>query len=75
MLLQTGQLKKGTLYDLDFDHQFILTEKYDTLYSYKKERGYFPGVATIGPLIVGVENRAANVRFRQADTLKRIFLV
>lgn len=32
-------------------------------------------MATIGPLIVGVENRAANtnVRFRQADTLKRIF--
>lgn len=75
MLLQTGQLKKGTLYDLDFDHQFIPTEKYDTRYSYKKERGYFPGVATIGSLIVGVENRAANtnVRFHQADTLKRIF--
>jgi len=75
MLLQTGQLKKGTLYDLDFDHQFIPTEKYDTQYSYKKKRGYFPGVATIGPLIVGVENRAANanVRFHQSDTLKRIF--
>lgn len=75
MFLQTGQLKKGLLCDLDFDHQFIPTEKYDTQYSYKKERGYFPGVATIGSLIVGMENRAANtnVRFHQADALKRIF--
>ncbi|MBP9586067.1 MAG: hypothetical protein KBE55_04095, partial [Bacteroides sp.] len=48
---------------------------YDTQYSYKKKHGYFPGVTTIGGHIVGVENRAANtnVRFHQADTLKRIF--
>lgn len=74
ILLQTGQLTKGHLYDLDFDHQFIATEKYDTLYSYRKERGYFPGVATIGGNIVGIENRAANanVRFHQGDTLKRV---
>ena len=75
MLLQTEQLKPNTLYNLDFDHQFIPTEKYDTQYSYKKKRGYFPGTATIGGNIVGVENRAANanVRFRQADTLQRTF--
>lgn len=74
LLLQTKQLSKG-LYDLDFDHLFIPTQKYDAVYSYKKERGYFPGVATIGGMIVGLENRDANtnVRFHQADTLKSIF--
>lgn len=74
LLLQTKQLGEG-LYDLDFDHLFIPTEKYDAVYSYKKERGYFPGVATIGGMIVGLENRDANtnVRFHQADTLKSIF--
>lgn len=75
LLQHTKQLNPGKKYDLDFDHQFIPTEKYDTKYSYKKERGYFPGIATIGSLIVGLENRDgnANVRFHQADTLKRIF--
>lgn len=75
LLLHTGQLVKGKLYDLDFDHQFIPTEKYDTVYSYKKEREYFPGIATIGNLIVGLENRTANanVRIHQTDTLRSIF--
>lgn len=75
MLLHSGQLERTQRYDLDFDHQFIPTEKYDTLYSYKKERGYFPGVATIGEMIVGLEGRNANtnVRFHQADTLKGLF--
>ena len=74
MLLHTNQLTAG-MYDLDFDHQFIPTEKYDTVYSYKKERGYFPGVATIGNMIVGIENRDgnANVCFCQHETLKRMF--
>lgn len=74
MLLHTKQLSAG-MHDLDFDHQFIPTQKYDTVYSYKKDRGYFPGVATIGNKIVGVENRDgnANVRFCQEETLKRIF--
>lgn len=75
MLLRTGQLKKGQAVTLDFDHQFIPTEKYDAKYSYKKSKGYFPGIATVGGLIVGVENRDgnANVRFRQERTLQRMF--
>ena len=62
-------------YDLDFDHQFIETEKYDAKMTYKKFTGYSPGVAVIGELIVGIENRDgnANVRFHQQDTLERIF--
>ena len=43
--------------------------------TYKKFTGYSPGVAVIGDLIVGIENRDgnANVRFHQQDTLERIF--
>ena len=74
-LCATGQLNAGDCVDLDFDHQFIAADKKDAKYSYKKADGYFPGVATVGGLIVGVENRDgnANVRFHQADTLERIF--
>ena len=74
-LLSTGQLVAGASYDLDFDHQFIETEKYDAKMTYKKFTGYSPGVAVIGDLIVGIENRDgnANVRFHQQDTLERIF--
>ena len=74
-LRMTGQLTPGDCVDLDFDHQFIPADKKDAKYSYKKADGYFPGVATVGGLIVGVENRDgnANVRFHQADTLRRIF--
>ena len=73
--MNTGQLVAGESYDLDFDHQFIETEKYDAKMTYKKFTGYSPGVAVIGDLIVGIENRDgnANVRFHQQDTLERIF--
>lgn len=74
-LINTGQLVPGESYDLDFDHQFLETEKYDAKMTYKKFTGYSPGVAVIGDLIVGIENRDgnANVRFQQQDTLERIF--
>ena len=73
-LLATGQLKEGGEYDVDFDHQFIETEKYDAKPTYKKFLGYRPGVAVIGDMIVGIENSDGNtnVRFHQEDTLKRI---
>ena len=74
-LTSTGQLVAGESYDLDFDHQFIETEKYDAKMTYKRFTGYSPGVAVIGDLIVGIENRDGNtnVRFHQQDTLERIF--
>lgn len=55
---------------------FIETEKYDSKTTYKKFKGYGPGVAVINDLIVGVENRDGNayVRFHQRDTLERIFV-
>ena len=74
-LLKTGQLEAGKEYDLDFDHQYIETEKFDAKPTYKKFTGYGPGVAVVGDNIVGIENRDGNtnVRFRQKDTLERIF--
>ena len=73
-LLLTGQLQKGKIYDLDFDNQIISHDKYDAGTTYKKNTGYFPGIASIGANIVYVENRAgnANVKLGQANTLKRI---
>jgi hypothetical protein len=64
-----------TDYCLDFDQQFIPTEKYDATHSYKKERGYFPAVASIENTPVYIENRNGNcqVKFNQLDTLKRVF--
>ena len=74
-LISTGELRKGQMYDLDFDQQFIETEKYDAKPTYKKFTGYSPRVAVIGDHIVGIENRDgnANVRFHQQDTLESIF--
>lgn len=74
-LVCTNQLKKGESYDLDFDHQYIETEKFDAKRTYKKFSGYGPGIAVIGNMIVGIENRDGNtnVRFHQQDTLLRFF--
>ena len=35
-MFASGQLKEGEMYDVDFDHQFIETEKYDAKLTYKK---------------------------------------
>lgn len=56
-LITTGDLCQDRSYDLDFDHQFIETEKYDAKRTYKKFTGYSPGVAVIGDHIVGIENQ------------------
>ena len=74
-LISTKQLKSEGVYDMDFDHQFTETEKYDAKATFKKFLGYGPGIAVIGDKIVGIENRDgnANVRFHQQDTLSRMF--
>ena len=58
--------------DFDFDHQFIEAEKYDAKPTCKKFLGYRSGVAIIGDVIVGIENRDSNtnVRFNQKETLE-----
>lgn len=75
LLIVAKQLKKGEKYDMDFDHQYIETEKLDAKPTYKKFTGYGPGIAVINDMIVGIENRDGNtnVRFHQKDTLHRIF--
>lgn len=47
-------------------------EKYDAKPTCKKFLGYRPGVAIIGDVIVGIENRDSNtnVRFNQNETLE-----
>ncbi len=74
-LLLTGQLQEDGYYDFDYDNQILATEKYDTKHTYKKVKGYFPGVATIWNKIVYIENRDgnANVKFEQAATLTRSY--
>lgn len=75
MSIHLGVLSQGEReYTLDFDHQFLPTEKYDAEYGYKKERGYFPGVASINNTPVYIENRNGNshVNFNQLATFKRM---
>lgn len=71
----TEQLISGCYYDYDYDNQITVNNKFDAKKTYKKTTGYFPGIATIGDKIVYVENRDgnANVKFKQADTLKRSY--
>ena len=72
-MFASGQLKEGEMYDVDFDHQIIETEKYDAKPTYKKFLGRFIALAAvIDDLIVGGENSDinTNVRFHQKDTLK-----
>ena len=62
-------------YDLDFDNQFVATEKYDAKKGYKMIHGYFPSVASIGRNTVYFENRNgnSNVKFEQHETLENVF--
>ena len=70
-MFASGQLKEGEMYDVDFDHQFIETEKYDAKLTYKKFLGYRPGVAVIGDLIVGIENSNGNTNVPFHGTFSR----
>ncbi len=69
---QLNPRDKSLVYD--FDHQFIPAEKYDATYSYKKQKGYFPGVATISNIPVYIEGRNGNcnVKTAQLSTHKRV---
>jgi len=71
----TGQLKAGESYDFDYDNQINANNKWDAKNTYKKNKGYLPGIATIGNKIAAIENRDgnANVKFRQEDTLERFY--
>ena len=50
LLVLTNQLDTNNKdYVLDYDNQFIPTDKYDSKRSYKKAEGYFLGIASINP--------------------------
>ena len=68
-------LESGKYYDFYYDNQITPNKKFDAKKTYKKNTGYFPGVATIDGKIVYVENRDgnANVKFKQEDTLQRAY--
>jgi len=74
-LLLTKQLVAGQSYDFDYDNQILEHEKYDAKTTYKKNKGYFPGIASLGDNVVYVENRDgnANVKTAQAETLERSY--
>ena len=74
-LILTKQLEPNKSYDFDYDNQITTNKNYDAKRTYKKTKGYFPGVATIGNKVVYIENRDgnANVKFKQAQTLERAY--
>ena len=63
-LLLNCLLKEGEGYDVDFDHQFIETEKYDAKLTYKKFLGYHPGVAVIGDILLSVYTQTPRYRLQ-----------
>jgi hypothetical protein len=74
-LVLTGQLERERKYDLDYDNVVLANEKYDSAKTYKKTRGYQPGVATIANHPVYIEGRNGNsqAKYKQDDTIERAF--
>ena len=52
LLLATGQLTEGGEYDVDFDHQFLEAEKYDSKRTYKGFDGQY---TVFGEVIEGLD--------------------
>lgn len=74
-LRTTGQLSNRGCYILDYDNQVIETEKWDAARTYKKCKGYQPGIASIDDMPVYIEGRNGNSQasFAQDKTLSRMF--
>ena len=75
ILLKLKTLKSNNYYDFDFDNEVLPTEKHDTKKTYKKTKGYFPGMATISGTPVYFENRDGNMNVKtgQAELLERSY--
>lgn len=75
ILKKLGLLKENKGYTLDYDNVIVEAEKKDARYTYRNEKGYVPGVATIDDCIVYLENRNGNsdAQTYQSDTLIRMF--
>ena len=71
-LMATEELRRGQSYYLDFDHQFIETEKYDTKRTYKKFIGYSLGDVSYTHLrFIGRNDHSRN-RYQSFSTTKEI---
>lgn len=77
LAIKTGQLKAGGNhgYTLDYDNVVIEHDKQDGRYSYKKTRGYHPGLGFIGRIPVHIENHNGNTPavYQQGEILGRCF--
>lgn len=78
--LNLGLVKKlgiveQTATTLDYDNTIVFANKADAKKTYKKSRGYSPGVGMIGSTVVYVENRNGNsdAQTLQHETLQRMF--
>lgn len=82
MAVATGMVVRGREYDFDYDNEYLASETYDAIQTYKGMRGYSPGCAVLTDpatgqdCIVGIEDRDGNaaVKFHQEDTMERILL-
>lgn len=75
LLKKLGSFKQSVL-TLDYDNTIVYNEKADSKLTYKKDRGYQPGVCTINThQIVYLENRNGNsdAKSFQHKTLQRMF--
>ena len=71
--VKSGMLHPGAEYDLDFDHEFLASETWDALPTYKGHDGYSPACCVLTSIsenldvIAGIENRDGNatVKFHQ----------
>lgn len=71
--IELGHLKPGKSYVLDYDNTCIPCEKEDAEFTYKKFRGYQPGVCFIGEIPVYIEGMNGNnpAAFDQENTMER----
>jgi hypothetical protein len=62
-------------YTLDYDNTVIFTEKWDAQWTYKKARGYTPGISWIGRTPVYIEgmNGSNPPKFQIFETMQRNF--
>jgi len=60
---------------LDYDNTLLFTKKKSSTPTYKKQKGYNPGVAFIGDKVVYIENRTGHspAGTFQSETLERMF--
>ncbi len=75
LLKKLGAFKSDKI-TLDYDNTIIFSEKNDCKMTYKRQKGYQPGVCTINEkYILYIENRGGNsdAKSFQVDTLSRVF--